>query len=247
MRFALAGAGLLLVTAVRRKALRTDLLLAGVLAVLPFATTYGLIYWAEQHVPSGLTAVLFAVMPLWVALLAGLLLPEEQVGPKLFAGLGVALAGLALAFGESLELGTGDAALGAVAVLVSAISSAIGNVAIRKRGGGLDAVVLNGWGLLGGGLLLLAVSAPAETWGDAQWTAQAVGVIGYLAVFGSAIPFVVLTVLLGELGAVRMSFLPLLLPFGALVFGATLYDEALTAPAVAGAALVGAGILLSRR
>ena len=230
----------------QRRPLGTDRGLAALLGVLPFATTYGLIYWAEQHVPSGLTAVLFGAMPLFVALMAGALLPEEDVGPRLFAGLAVALGGLALAFGESLELGTGDAALGAAAVVLSTVSSAAGNVAIRKRGGG-DAVVLNGWGMLLGGAVLLVLSALGEAWGDAVWSGQAVAAIGYLALFGSAIPFVVLTILLHELGAIKMSFLPLVLPFGALAFGAALYDEALTAPALAGAALVAGGIVVSRK
>ena len=70
IRFALAGAGLLAYAALRRRPLGTDRLLATVLGVLPFATTYGLIYWAEQHIPSGLTAILFGVLPLYVALLA---------------------------------------------------------------------------------------------------------------------------------------------------------------------------------
>jgi drug/metabolite transporter (DMT)-like permease len=247
IRFAVAGAGLLTLAAIRRRSLRTDAVLAGLLALLPFAAAYGLIYWAEQHVPSGLTAVLFGVMPLYVALLAGVLLPAEGVNPRLFLGLAVALAGLALAFGESLQLGTGEAALGAGAVLLAAVASAVGNVAIRIRATGTDPVVLNGWAMLAGGALLLVVSAVAERWTAARWSGQAFGAIAYLALFGSAIPFVVLTILLGELGAIRMSFLPLMLPFGALIFGAALYDEQLTLASIAGAALVVAGIVLGRR
>ena len=93
--------------------------------------------------------------------------------------------------------------------------------------------------MLGGGALLLLTSAPAEDWGDARWTNQAVGSIAYLAAIGSAVPFVTLTILLRELPAVTVSYITLLLPFGALVFGAALYDERMTA--VAGAALVASG------
>jgi drug/metabolite transporter (DMT)-like permease len=101
--------------------------------------------------------------------------------------------------------------------------------------------------MLAAGLGLLLGSVAFESWGDAVWTGQAAAAIGYLALFGSAIPFVVLTLLLNELGAVKMSFLPLVLPFGALLFGAALYDEELTVPAVAGAVLVAAGIVVGRR
>ena len=49
---------------------------------------------------------------------------------------------------------------------------------------------------------------------------------------GSAVPFVTLTILLRELPAVTVSYITLLLPFGALAFGAALYDEPVTLPAV---------------
>src|SRR5215210_6495833 len=76
VRFAAAGLVLLAVAALQRRSLRTDWLLAGVLALAPFAAAYGLIYWGEQYVPSGLTAVLFGVLPLYIALLGAMLLPD---------------------------------------------------------------------------------------------------------------------------------------------------------------------------
>src|SRR4051794_41577593 len=91
IRFALAGLGVLAATRLTGRSLRTDWRLSAVVGVLPFATTYGLIYWAEQYVPSGLTAVLFGVLPLYMALLAAALLPDEPLRPRLLAGVAVAL------------------------------------------------------------------------------------------------------------------------------------------------------------
>jgi drug/metabolite transporter (DMT)-like permease len=107
-------------------------------------------------------------------------------------------------------------------------------------------VVVNGWAMLAGGTLLLAVSAASEDWGEFRWTAESVGSIAYLAIAGSAVAFVVLTVLLRQLSARSISFLAMLLPFGALGFGAALYDEPVTARAAGGAALVAAGLLLAQ-
>jgi drug/metabolite transporter (DMT)-like permease len=70
--------------------------------------------------------------------------------------------------------------------------------------------------------------------------------VAYLAVIGSAVPFVTLTVLLRELPAVTVSYITLLLPFGALAFGAALYDERITVVAVAGAVLVAGGLLIAQ-
>jgi drug/metabolite transporter (DMT)-like permease len=246
IRFALAGAGLLALARAMGRDLRTDARLAAMLALLPFAAAYGLIYWGEQYVPSGLAAVLFGVMPLYSALLAAAVLAGEPLRARLLAGIAVALGGLSLAFGETLELGDGRWALAAaVACAAAPLASAVGNVGIKRRGGALDAVVLNGWAMLAGGALLLAVSAAAESW-DVTWSGRAVGSIAYLAVIGSAVPFVTLTVLLRELPAVTVSYVTLLLPFGALAFGAALYDERVTLPAAGGAALVACGLLVAQ-
>jgi drug/metabolite transporter (DMT)-like permease len=247
IRFVLAGLVLLAFTAARRRPLRTDLLLAAVLGAFPFALTYGLVYWGEQYIPSGLAAVLFGVLPLYVALLGAAALADQPLRIPVIAGVLIAMAGLALAFAESLDLGDEELALaGAAALAIAPVGAAVGNISIKLRAEELDAVVLNGWAMLGGGVLLLVASALGETWSELAWTGESIGSIAYLALVGSAVPFVALTVLLRHITAQAMSFLAMLLPFGALVFGAVLYDEAITAQAIAGAALVVAGLLAAR-
>jgi drug/metabolite transporter (DMT)-like permease len=247
VRFAFAGAGLLVLAKALGRSLRTDATLAVVLGLLPFAGAYGLIYWGEQYVPSGLAAVLFGAMPLYSASIAAVALADEPLRARLVAGIAVAIAGLTLAFGASLSLGRTERALvAAMACAVAPLAAAIGNVAIKRRADALDPIVLNGWAMLGGGALLLATSGAAEDWGAAQWTAQALGSTAYLAVIGSAVPFVTLTILLRELRAVTVSYITLLLPFGALAFGAALYDERITVAALAGAGLVAGGLLVAQ-
>jgi len=248
VRFAIAGAGLLAIAKALNRPLKTDVRLASIMALLPFAAAYGLIYWGEQYVPSGLAAVLFGMMPLYSATIASFALQDEPLTKKLLGGIVIAICGLALAFKESLNLGDAEwAALAATACAIAPLASAIGNVSIKRRGQRLDAIVLNGWAMLGGGLLLLATSIPTEDWGAATWTATAIGTIVYLAAIGSALTFVTLTILLRELPAVTMSYITLLLPFGALVFGAVLYDEAITAAAIGGAVLVACGLTVAAR
>lgn len=247
VRFALAGVGLLILARVWGRSLRTDRVLAAVLGILPFAATYGLIYWGEQYVPSGLAAVLFGVLPIYVALIASVFLRDEPLRVRLFAGVLLALGGLVFAFSESVALGDARwAVLAAMACTVAPIGAAIGNVATKRRGAGVDALVLNGWAALLGGALLLVVSAASEDWATASWTAGAVGSIVYLAAIGTALAFVTLTRLLRELPAVTISFIALLLPFGALVFGAVVYGEPLTAAELGGAAFVAGGILVAQ-
>jgi drug/metabolite transporter (DMT)-like permease len=247
IRFAAAGLVLLAFAAVSGRSLRTDARLAAILALMPFALAYGLVYWGEQYIPSGLAAVLFGVLPLYTAVLSAAFLPDAPLRARLIAGVLIALGGLALAFAESADAGDGGLALaGAAALAVAPLGASVGNVSLKLRAAKLDAVALNGWGMLGGGLLLLVASGAGENWGEAAWTAESVGSIVYLALLGSAVPFVVLTVLLRHLSAQAMSFLAMLLPFGALVFGAALYSEQITARALAGAGLVAVGLLIAQ-
>ena len=247
VRFSIAGLMLLAVAAIQRRPLRTDRLLAAVLALAPFAFAYGLVYWGEQYVPSGLAAVLFGILPLYTALLGSVLLHDEPLRAPLLLGVFIGIGGLSLAFLESVELGSAEkAAIGATALALSPLGAAVGSIAQKRRAAELDAVVLNGWAMLGGGLLLLLVSAVSESWGEFVWSAESVGSIAYLAVFGSAIAFVTLTVLLRQISAMAVAFLAMLLPFGALVFGAVLYDESITPRAVGGAVLVAAGLLIAQ-
>ena len=247
IRFALAGLVLLAFAAARGRALRTDVRLAAILALMPFAFAYGLVYWGEQHIPSGLAAVLFGVLPLYTAFLGSVLLPDQPLRARLVAGILVAIGGLALAFAESADSGDPELAIaGAAALAVAPLGASVGNISLKLRAGELDAVTLNGWGMLGGGVLLLAASGIGESWADAAWTAESVGSIAYLALIGSAVPFVALTVLLRHISAQATSFLAMLLPFGALVFGATLYSEEITLRALAGAVLVAVGLLVAQ-
>ena len=162
--------------------------------------------------------------------LAALLLAGEPLRPRLVLGIASRSRGLSLAFAETLELGDGRFALAAaIACAAAPLASAIGNVAIKRaarrstrraqRLGDARAAARCCW-----------PSPRSPRPGEVTWTAGAVGSIAYLAVIGSAVPFVTLTILLRELPAVTMSYITLLLPFGALAFGAALYDEPVTPP-----------------
>ena len=131
--------------------------------------------------------------------------------------------------------------------MLSPLASAIGNVAIKLRGAKLDPLVMNGWAMLIGGVAAAARSPRRPRTGARRpGRSTAIGSILYLAAFGTGFTFVTLTVLLRELPTVTVSFISMIIPFGALALGALFRDEAVTALAVGGALLVVAGIAVAQ-
>lgn len=248
-RFALAGTLLLaLVPAfgVRLGRNRSEPALWASNGLLSFAGSYGVVYWAEQRVPSGLTALLFATFPLFVAVLGHFLLPAERLHPRGAAGTLVGFAGVALIFSEDLSrLGGPGVARAAAILLLAPAVSAVGNVAVKRWGKGIHPLSLTALPLLGAGALVGGAAALLEGDRAARWTPVAVGSVIYLALFGTAVAFVVYFWLLERLPATRLSLITYAVPVVAVVVGTLALDEPMTMRVAAGAALVIAGTVLA--
>ena len=166
LRFALAGAGLLRARAARGAAAAAPTRgWRPCSALLPFAAAYGLIYWGEQYVPSGLAAVLFGVMPLTRRARVVRAGRTSRCGARLLAGIAVAI-GRAVAGvrREPRARRRGGRWLAAIACALAPLASAIGNVAIKRRGGAARRRRAQRLGDARGGALLLASPRLAEDW-----------------------------------------------------------------------------------
>src|SRR6202044_3021696 len=94
-------------------------LAASVLAVCIFVIDYGLLFWAEQRVPSGIAAVMMATIPVFMALSEIVFLRTQRLTVRLASALLVGLAGVAVLMSRSLNLGGApiDTA-GAIALII---------------------------------------------------------------------------------------------------------------------------------
>ena len=102
-----------------------------------FVIPFGLVYWGEQYVPSGLASVLFAVNPFFVAIFSYYFIVSEKVGVHKIIGIILGFAGLLVIFSENLS---GDIPIylpGMLAVVISAIMQGGLQVTIKKYGGNL--------------------------------------------------------------------------------------------------------------
>ncbi|MGB8591305.1 MAG: EamA family transporter [Candidatus Acidiferrales bacterium] len=212
---------------------------------------HGSLAWAEQHVTSGLAALLAATIPLWMVLLS----PRREGEPWLTAqtgtGLALGAAGVALLIGpDALHRASRADLLGAGAVLFAAISWAIGSSArSRLHLPSSSAMVAAAQMLVGGALLLITGSAFGETRDVhlASIPPRAVFAFGYLIVVGSLLGFTAYIWLLSVRSHARVATYAYVNPVVAVFLGWALGGEHVSPRILVAAAIIVAGVFLAIR
>jgi len=213
-----------------------------VLGVLNAALPFWLIAWGEQHIDSGLAAVVQASVPIFNALLALRFLPHERLTGVRALGLATGIVGVALVTG--IHPGGGWFAIaGALAVVASSLAYAGGGVYGQKAVSGTPGPVLAAGSMLAGGLVLLPLALfqlPRET-----PSLEAIGSLLALSLAGTALAQLILFRMLALHGAARLVLVTYLMPGFALVYGALILDEAITVATIGGLALILGGVALA--
>jgi drug/metabolite transporter (DMT)-like permease len=164
-----------------------------VLALLIFVIDYGLLFWAEQRVPSGIAAVIMATIPVFIALSEILFLRTQRLTVRLSAALLIGIAGVAVLMSRSLNLGGApiDRA-GAMAIIIGSLSWSIASVLTRRLPLPSSKVMSSGAQMLAGGVMLtLAAVAFGEfrNFHPSTISAGAWFSLLYLIIAGSIIGF----------------------------------------------------------
>lgn len=245
LRFAIAAA--LLLPAARLLAPasfrdRTAWRLAGMVGLLSFGFGYGCTYVAALWIPSGLGSLTFGFFPFWVAVLAHFILKERLTVPKLLA-IVVGFGGLALlSYGSLRELGA-DTALGVGIVTCSVLVQGFPQVLIKRDGKDVPTVFLSGVGMALGSVVLALVAGLVGEWSRPfPWTGPVVLSVGYLAVMGSIVTFMIYYALLKRLSATLMALVALITPPIAVVLGGIYRSEQLGALTLTGGTIVLVGV-----
>jgi drug/metabolite transporter (DMT)-like permease len=137
---------------------------ASILALLIFVFDYGLLFWAEIRVPSGVAAVMMATIPAFIALLEVAILRTQKLTLRLACALVLGIAGVAVLVSHSLNLGSAPIdTIGALALIVASISWSAATVLSRKLTLPESKVMSAGAQTLAGGVMLaLAAAALGE-------------------------------------------------------------------------------------
>ncbi|MFL5827645.1 MAG: EamA family transporter [Thermoleophilaceae bacterium] len=241
-RFILAGAIMCAALAVKRggsylRVSRAELIGAGVVGSLLVTGGNGVVMVAEQHVASGLAALIMASIPLWVVLFRRV--GGESIQPAVLAGVAVGFAGVALLVGPG---GSGASSAGWLAVLVgAAFCWALGTFAAGRLELPRDPLLGTGWQMLLGGMLSLAIGLAAGEAADVRFSdfsSDSLWAFAYLVVVGSLVAFTAYTYLLQHVPASKAATYAYVNPVIAVFLGWLILDESITWLVVVAAAVI---------
>lgn len=250
-RFVIAGGILLLWSRFRRRdpaPTRIDWRTGLVSGILLLLGGNGAVVWAEQRVPSGIAALLVAVVPVWMVLLEWAR-PDGRRPPVLvFAGLGLGLAGLALLVGPDALAGHGEIYLpGAIALVLASLSWAAGSLYIKhaaRPSTGLNGAATQ---MIAGGLCLAAAAVLAGEPAHMELArASSRSLLGflYLVTFGSLVGFTAYLYLLAHTSAAKAATYAYVNPVVAVLLGWAFANEPVTVRTLLAAAVILFGVAI---
>lgn len=214
-----------------------------------FATVLGVfgammcVYWSSSFIPSGLISVMFGLAPIVAGLFAWWLMQESFLHANKLLGTFAGICGLMIIFQDELYLGP-DGWKGMLGMLCSATLYALSSVVIKRMGGNMSAVIVNTGGLLAT-LPFFGITwvVTGQVWPE-EIPVRAMAAIGYLAVFGSFMGFILFYYVLKRLPTGSVMLITLITPVIALLLGSALNGETPAMSAWLGAGVVLSGVLL---
>ena len=215
-------------------------------AVMLVALGNGIVAMAVKHIPSGLAALLCAMMPVYVTVINLFQKNRDPLNAKIVLGLLLGMGGLMVIFKDNLAAIANPQYLGGIAIcLVSCLFFAMGSVYTKGRATTSDVFVKVGLQLFMGGVVLLLGSAAIEKWSDVHSVpAATIGAILYLIVFGSILAFLCFDYVLSHLPVGLATIYAYINPLVAIILGFVVLREPVTAYTLLAFSLTIAGIFL---
>jgi drug/metabolite transporter (DMT)-like permease len=202
----------------------------------------GAVVWAEQFVPSGLTALLVSILPFWLVIIEWIRPPRRRPSAAVLVGLVLGFVGIIVLVGPSDVGGHGDVMpLGALVLILGSLSWAIGSFWSRDAQLPESGLLTTGMEMVGGGVLLLVVGTLAGEFSRLDIhgisNASAFGLL-YLITFGSMLGFTSYIWLLDKVSPARLGTYAYVNPIVAVLLGWAIAGERLSIRTGVAAAIV---------
>jgi drug/metabolite transporter (DMT)-like permease len=212
----------------------------------------GGVSWAEQTVPTNITALIIAATPLWIILFDWIRPKGKRPSAMVAVGLGLGFIGVGLiVIGRSSFGGKSVDPAGAIVLLIASLCWALGSIFSRHARQSSSALLNVAMQMMSGGVLLLVtglVSGEPGYFAFHKVSAASLGAFIYLTLFGSLIGFTAYVWLLQVSTPARVSTYAYVNPFIALILGSVFLDEKLPKSAlIAGCCILAAVMLISLR
>lgn len=247
LRFIIAAIVIFAILAYRRIALpRTArfLWLSLYLGVFQMGLPYALVYWAEQHITSGLTSILFATMPFTVAVLARIVLGDPLTLRKA-AGIVIGTVGTVVIFQDGLAAGSPQSLWGIAAALGSALCASASSVVVKRFSGSYNPIASIFLPMAIGGLLLTFAGLVLESDRPLRLDGVTVGTILYLALLGSVVAFGLYYWIIKHMDVTVLAYQTFVIPILACLLGWIFLKETVTIHIATGGGMILAGIALA--
>ena len=217
------------------------LLLALLNNMIPFA----LFGWGQQRIASGLASILNATTPIWGVIAAHAWTRDERMTPAKIVGVLVGFAGVATMIGPDLLLG-GDSLLPQLACLAAALCYAVAGVWARRfKSLGVSPLKVAAGQLAVGALVMAPIALAVDQPWLAPWPPlSAWAAIVALALFATALGYVLYFRLIDSAGATNALLVTLLVPPTAILLGGLFFNEQLTVGQIGGLAFIALGLAL---
>ncbi|MGI8401226.1 MAG: EamA family transporter [Gemmatimonadaceae bacterium] len=202
----------------------------------------GAVVWAEQYVPSGLTALLVSILPFWLVIIEWMRPPRKRPGVAILVGLVLGFVGIIVLVGPGNFGGSGDVRpIGALVLILGSLSWAIGSFWSRDAELPESGLLTTGMEMLGGGVLLIIVGALSGEFSrfDVHQVSRASAIgLAYLITFGSLLGFTSYIWLLDKVSPARLGTYAYVNPIVAVVLGWAIAGERLSIRTGVAAAIV---------
>ncbi len=214
------------------------------LAILNNALPFALFGWGQTHIASGLASILNATTPIWGVVVAHFLTHDERMSPRKIAGVLLGFAGVATMIGPSLLSHLGSSALAQLACVTASLSYALAAVWARRfRRLGISPLSVTTGQLTSGALIMLPISMIVDRpWTHAMPPVSAWAAITSLALFCTALGYVLYFRLIDHAGATNALLVTLLVPPVAILLGGLFLGEQLAPQDFFGLGLIAFGL-----
>ena len=210
-----------------------------------FSIAYGIVYWAEARLPSGLVSVIWAVFPLMLAAISHLTLPGERLTRRQWLGFVFAFAGIVTLFSTDVRQVGPDALPAGIVLLGSPLICAVSTIYIKRHGAGVSSVLLNRNGMAIGAAGLVVTAILLEKDEPAVWSQGAILSVLYLALFGTCLAFGVYLWLMRWVPAYQLSLIAYVSPMFALLLGTGVRGEPFDGETLVGSGCILAGVFVA--